>query len=52
MVYRICVTKYGYTNVEADDEYELDSIIKNKLRDSDFDWSDFDEPEIVEEFTF
>ena len=52
MVYRVCVKKYEYTNIEADSEYEAMSIIDNKLRDSDFNWSDFDEPEIVEEFMF
>ena len=50
MVYRVCVTKYGYANVIADSEEEAIRIIDNELTDKDFDWADFDCPEIIEEF--
>ena len=50
MVYRICVTKYGYANVVAKDTDEALRIANEDMCDKDFDWSEFDEPEIVEEF--
>ena len=49
MVYRVCVTKYGYADIEADNIDEAVEIIDD-MEDKDFDWSEFDEPEIVEEF--
>ena len=50
MIYRICVTKFGYANVEADSPDKAIMIAENNMVDSDFDWSDFDEVEIMEEF--
>lgn len=49
MTYRIVVTKYGYANVEANSADEALSMI-NDMNDKDFDWSEFDEAEIVEEW--
>ncbi len=50
MTYRICVTKYGYANVEANSQDEAIMIAENKMTDGEFDWSDFDDAEIMEEF--
>ena len=50
MIYRICVTKYGYANVKADSADEAIMIAERQMTDCEFDWSDFDEAEIVEEF--
>jgi hypothetical protein len=49
MKYRICVTKYGYADVEADNADGALELVKD-MDDRDFDWSEFDEAEIVEEF--
>ena len=49
MIYRIVVTKYGYANVEADSADEALELV-NDMDDGDFDWSEFDEAEIMEEF--
>lgn len=49
MIYRIVVMKYGYANVEADSADEALELV-NDMDDRDFDWSVFDEAEIVEEF--
>ena len=50
MIYRVCVTKYGYANVEANNADEAIMIAERKMTDVEFDWSDFDEAEIMEEF--
>lgn len=49
MKYRVCVIKYGYANIEADNADEALEIA-NDADDRDFDWSDFGEAEIMEEF--
>lgn len=49
MTYRIVVTKYGYANVEADSADEALSMVCD-MDDKDFDWSEFDEAEIMEEW--
>lgn len=49
MTYRVCVIKYGYTNIEADNADEALEIASNE-DDRNFDWSDFGEAEIIEEF--
>lgn len=49
MVYRICVTKYGYIDVEAKNADEALDIARNK-NDSSFDWSEFGDEEVVEEY--
>lgn len=50
MIYRIVVTKYGYANVEADSAEEAIMIAENKMTDGEFDWSYFNDAEIMEEF--
>ena len=50
MNYRVCVTKYGYANIEADSADEAIVIAENKMVDYEFDWSDLGEAEIMEEF--
>ena len=50
MIYRICVTKYGFANVKANSADEAIMIAENQMMDCEFDWSDFDEAEIIEEF--
>lgn len=49
MRFRVCVTKYGYADIKANDEDEALEIAINKMNDHEFDWSDFDEAEVVEE---
>lgn len=49
MQYRICVVKYGYANIDADSEDHALELV-NDMEDSDFDWSDFGNAEIMEEF--
>ena len=49
MIYRICVTKFGYANVEADSADEALELVED-MTDKDFDWSEFGEAEIMEEF--
>ena len=49
MTYRVCVIKYGYANIKANSADEALEIASNE-DDSRFDWSEFDEAEIVEEF--
>lgn len=51
MKYRIMVIKYGYAVVEADSESEAVECINN-MNDGDFDWSNFDEGQVVEEIDF
>lgn len=50
MFYRVCVTKYGYADIEADSADEALEIANNELTDRNFDWSEFDDAEIMEEF--
>ena len=47
--YRVMVVKYGYAVVEADSENEALELIDD-MYDKDFDWSDFGDGEIIEEF--
>ena len=49
MIYRICVKKYGYADIMAEDANEAISIADDML-DKDFDWSELCDAEIVEEF--
>ena len=49
MVYRICVKKYGYADIEADNVDRAIEIVED-MDDRDFDWSEFDEAEVIEEF--
>ena len=45
---RVMVVKYGYAVVDA--ETESEAIEKtNNMRDSDFDWSDFDDAQVVDD---
>lgn len=46
--YRVMVIKYGFAIVEAESEREAIEIAED-MQDNDFDWSDFDDAEIVEE---
>lgn len=51
MKYRVMVIKYGYAVVEAESESEaLESV--NNMDNGCFDWSDFDDGQIVEEINF
>lgn len=43
---RVMVIKYGYAVVEADTEREALELTHD-MSDSDFDWSDFDEAQVV-----
>lgn len=49
MTYRVCVIKYGYANIEAKNADEALEIARNE-DDSSFDWSEFGEEEIMEEY--
>ena len=49
--YRIMVVKYGYAIVEAETESEALELIDN-MQDKDFDWSDFDDGQVVEEVDY
>ena len=51
MKYRVMVVKYGFAIVEADSESEALDLI-NDMRDKDFDWSDFDDGQVVEEVDY
>ena len=45
---RVMVVKYGYTTVEADTESDaLEQV--NNMKDTDFDWSDFGDAEVVDD---
>ena len=49
--YRTMVVKYGYAIVEADSEAE--ALEKTKaMSDHDFDWSEFDDEQVVEEVDY
>lgn len=45
---RVMVTKYGFVNLDAETDEEAIEKAKN-LPDSNFDWSDFDDPKVVED---
>ena len=45
---RVMVIKYGFIDLDAKTDEEAIEKAKN-LQDSDFDWSDFDEPKVVED---
>lgn len=49
--YRIMVVKYGWAIVEAEDEKEALELVED-MQDKDFDWSDFDDAEVVEEVDY
>ena len=49
--YRVMVVKYGYAVVEAETENEALELI-NDMQDKDFDWSDFDDGQVVEEIDY
>ena len=51
MKYRVMVVKYGFAIVEADNESEAQDLIDD-MRDEDFDWSDFDDGQVVEEVDY
>ena len=51
MKYRVMVVKYGFAVVETDSENEALDLI-NDMRDKDFDWSDFDDGQVVEEVDY
>ena len=45
---RVMVVKYGYAVVEADTESEAIELA-NDMDDGDFDWSDFDDTQVVDD---
>ena len=49
--YRVMVVKYGYAIVEAETESEALELIDD-MYDKDFDWSDFDDGQVVEEVDY
>lgn len=49
--YRVMCVKYGWAEVKASSESEALSI-SEKLKDSDFDWSDADDYQVVEEIDY
>ena len=49
--YRVMVIKYGYAEVEAENETEALELIDD-MNDKDFDWSDFDDGQVVEEIDY
>lgn len=49
--YRVMVIKYGYAIVEAETESEALELIDD-MDDRDFDWSDFNEGQVVEEVDY
>ncbi len=51
MKYMTMVVKYGYAVVEAEDEEEALETTR-EMSDDDFDWSDFDDEQIVEEIDY
>lgn len=44
---RVMVTKYGFATIDADTESEAIEATHD-MQDSDFDWSDFDDAQVVE----
>ena len=49
--YRVMVVKYGYAVVDADNESEALELIDD-MDDRDFDWSDFDDGQVIEEVDY
>lgn len=49
--FRVMVVKYGFADIEAETEKEAESMIGN-MKDSEFDWSDFDDGQVVEEVDY
>lgn len=49
--YRVMVVKYGYAEIEAENEKEALELIGD-MDDMDFDWSDFDDEQVVEEIDY
>lgn len=45
---RVMVVKYGYAVVEVDTESEAIDLAHD-MDDEDFDWSDFDEAQVVDD---
>lgn len=50
--YRVMVVKYGYAVVEAENESDALSKIDSIYDDRYFDWSDFDDAQVVEEVDY
>jgi hypothetical protein len=48
MFFRVSCNKYGYAVVEADTEDEAMEIAEEELWDTDFDWGDIGDFEILE----
>ena len=48
MMKRVMVIKYGFIDLDAKTDEEAIEKAKN-LQDSDFDWSDFDEPKVIDD---
>ena len=46
--YRVMVIKYGFADIEAESETEALDLVDD-MDDEDFDWSDFDDGQVVEE---
>ena len=46
--YRVAVIKFGFANVEAENEEEALNLIDD-MYDKDFDWTDFCDGQVVEE---
>ena len=44
---QVMVIKYGYVTLEVDSEEEALEKTKN-MKDSDFDWSDFDDAQVID----
>lgn len=51
MKYRMMVVKYGWAEVEAENEAEALEKTRN-LSDENFDWSDFDDEQVAEEIDY
>ena len=47
MAMRVMVVKYGYTVIDTDNEEDAIEQTKN-MSDSEFDWSDFDDAQVVD----
>ena len=47
MAMRVMVVKYGYIVIDTDNEEDAIEQTKN-MSDSDFDWSDFDDAQVVD----
>mgnify|MGYP000049871209 FL=1 len=45
---RVMVVKYGYAVVDAETEEEALELTRD-MKDSDFDWSDFNDAQIVDD---